>query len=160
MVSVRYLDRFRSENELTPSAPLARAKKQHWPTEAGRSGVEEVFDVQVLPRVRRPLISGPFADQDGGKVIWTVPESHEERSAWRIEGDRCQGVAHFPQGRDKLLLPNGLRNDDIGEPGSGAILATHNPNSDPELNKYNKDRITQDAGCARSVGSGMFGLLL
>jgi hypothetical protein len=33
-------------------------------------------------------------------------------------------------------------------------LATHNPNSDPELNKYNKDRITQDAGCAGTVGTG------
>jgi len=38
-----------------------------------KSGVEEVFDVQVLPNLRRPLLSGPFADQDGGEVIWTVP---------------------------------------------------------------------------------------
>jgi uncharacterized protein (TIGR03032 family) len=39
-----------------------------------KSGVEEVFDVQVLPRIRRPLISGPFAGQDGSEVIWTVPQ--------------------------------------------------------------------------------------
>jgi uncharacterized protein (TIGR03032 family) len=38
-----------------------------------KSGVEEVFDVQVLPGLRRPLISGPFAGQDGGEVIWTIP---------------------------------------------------------------------------------------
>jgi hypothetical protein len=38
-----------------------------------RSGVEEVFDVQVLPGLRRPLLSGPFAGQDGGEVIWKVP---------------------------------------------------------------------------------------
>jgi hypothetical protein len=38
-----------------------------------RSGVEEVFDVQVLPGLRCPLLSGPFAGQDGGEVIWTVP---------------------------------------------------------------------------------------
>jgi uncharacterized protein (TIGR03032 family) len=38
-----------------------------------KSGVEEVFDVQVLPGLRRPLLSGPFAGQDGGDVIWTVP---------------------------------------------------------------------------------------
>jgi len=38
-----------------------------------KSGVEEVFDVQVLPGLRRPLVSGPFAGQDGGEVIWTVP---------------------------------------------------------------------------------------
>jgi uncharacterized protein (TIGR03032 family) len=39
-----------------------------------KSGVEEVFDVQVLPHLRRPLISGPFAGQDGNEVIWTVPQ--------------------------------------------------------------------------------------
>jgi uncharacterized protein (TIGR03032 family) len=39
-----------------------------------KSGVEEVFDVQVLPGLRRPLISGPFAGQDGSEVIWTVPQ--------------------------------------------------------------------------------------
>jgi uncharacterized protein (TIGR03032 family) len=38
-----------------------------------KSGVEEVFDVQVLPGLHRPLLSGPFAGQDGGEVIWTVP---------------------------------------------------------------------------------------
>ena len=64
---------------------------------------------------------------------------------------RCQPLPHFPHARDNLLLPSGLRNDDIGEPGSGAILATHNPNIDPELNKYNKDRITQDAGCGGAL---------
>ena len=37
-----------------------------------KSGVEEVFDVQVLPRLRRPLLSGPFAGLDGGEVIWKV----------------------------------------------------------------------------------------
>jgi uncharacterized protein (TIGR03032 family) len=39
-----------------------------------KSGVEEVFDVQVLPGLRRPLISGPFAGQDGNEVIWIVPQ--------------------------------------------------------------------------------------
>jgi hypothetical protein len=52
------------------------------------------------------------------------------------------------------LLPNGLRIDDIGEHGSGAILATHNPNIDPELNKYNKDLKTQDAGYGGTVNTG------
>jgi uncharacterized protein (TIGR03032 family) len=40
-----------------------------------KSGVDEVFDVQVLPGLRHPLISGPFAGQDGGEVIWTVPQA-------------------------------------------------------------------------------------
>jgi uncharacterized protein (TIGR03032 family) len=38
-----------------------------------KSGVEEIFAVTVLPRVRRPAISGPFAHVDGGKPIWNVP---------------------------------------------------------------------------------------
>jgi hypothetical protein len=42
-----------------------------------KSGVEEVFDVQVMPRIRRPLISGPFAGQDGSEVIWTVPQQKD-----------------------------------------------------------------------------------
>jgi hypothetical protein len=39
-----------------------------------KSGVEEVFDVQTLLRIRRPLVSGRLAGQDGGEVIWTVPQ--------------------------------------------------------------------------------------
>jgi len=37
------------------------------------SGVEEIFDVQFLPGVRFPAISGPFPDVDAGKPIWMVP---------------------------------------------------------------------------------------
>jgi uncharacterized protein (TIGR03032 family) len=38
-----------------------------------KSSVEEVFDVQVMHGVRRPLLSGPFAGQDGNEPIWMVP---------------------------------------------------------------------------------------
>ncbi len=41
---------------------------------AFKSGIEKVFDVQVLPGLRRLLISGPFAGQDGTEVIWPVPQ--------------------------------------------------------------------------------------
>ena len=37
-----------------------------------QSGIEEVFDVQVLPRVRCPLISGPNPQIDG-RAVWFVP---------------------------------------------------------------------------------------
>lgn len=37
------------------------------------SGVEEVFDVQVLPGITNPYLSGPSADQDVGQPLWTVP---------------------------------------------------------------------------------------
>jgi uncharacterized protein (TIGR03032 family) len=38
------------------------------------TGVEEIFDVQVLPGTRRPALSGPYASLDGAAPIWTVPQ--------------------------------------------------------------------------------------
>ena len=40
-----------------------------------KAGVDEIFDVQVLPGVRLPAVSGPFPDRDGMQTIWTVPEA-------------------------------------------------------------------------------------
>jgi uncharacterized protein (TIGR03032 family) len=37
------------------------------------TGVEEIFDVQVVPSVRCPVLSGPYASLDGAAPIWTVP---------------------------------------------------------------------------------------
>jgi uncharacterized protein (TIGR03032 family) len=37
------------------------------------TGVEEVFDVQVLPDMTFPYISGPGAARDTGQPLWTVP---------------------------------------------------------------------------------------
>jgi uncharacterized protein (TIGR03032 family) len=37
------------------------------------SPVDELFDVQVLPGVRSPFISGPFADRERGHPLWTIP---------------------------------------------------------------------------------------
>jgi uncharacterized protein (TIGR03032 family) len=39
------------------------------------SGVEEIFDVQVLPGVRCPALSGPYPSLDGTGPIWTVPQA-------------------------------------------------------------------------------------
>lgn len=39
------------------------------------SGVEEIFDVQVVPFARCPALSGPYASLDGAPPIWTVPQS-------------------------------------------------------------------------------------
>src|SRR5262245_48133277 len=38
------------------------------------SGVEEIFDVQVVPAARCPALSGPYASLDGAAPIWTVPQ--------------------------------------------------------------------------------------
>jgi uncharacterized protein (TIGR03032 family) len=37
-----------------------------------KSGVEEIFDVQLLP-MRSPVISGPRPDRDEAKALWVVP---------------------------------------------------------------------------------------
>jgi len=38
------------------------------------SGVEEIFDVQLLHGARNPVISGPYPGREGGHVIWLVPQ--------------------------------------------------------------------------------------
>ena len=53
------------------------------PAVSGRpSGTGQIFDVQVVPGVRCPALSGPYADLDGVAPIWTVPQpaSAAERS--------------------------------------------------------------------------------
>lgn len=37
------------------------------------SGVEEIFDVQVLPGMTDPVLTGPETEQDESQVIWLVP---------------------------------------------------------------------------------------
>src|SRR5262245_22479045 len=37
------------------------------------TGVDEIFDVQVVPGIRCPVLSGPYAGLDGTTPIWTVP---------------------------------------------------------------------------------------
>jgi uncharacterized protein (TIGR03032 family) len=39
------------------------------------TGVEEIFDVQVLPGARCPALSGPYPTLDGAGPIWTVPQA-------------------------------------------------------------------------------------
>ena len=38
------------------------------------TGVEEIFDVQVVPGVRCPALSGPYPHLDGATPIWIVPQ--------------------------------------------------------------------------------------
>jgi uncharacterized protein (TIGR03032 family) len=40
------------------------------------SGVEEIFDVQVLPGTHCPVLSGPYPHLDAGAPIWVVPQPH------------------------------------------------------------------------------------
>lgn len=44
------------------------------------SGVDEIFDVRVLPGYRNPVISGPYPDIDETETIWFVPRGIPESS--------------------------------------------------------------------------------
>ena len=39
------------------------------------TGVEEIFDVQVLPGARCPALSGPYPTLDGAAPMWVVPQA-------------------------------------------------------------------------------------
>lgn len=39
------------------------------------TGVEEIFDVQIVPGARCPALSGPYPHLDGAGPIWTVPQA-------------------------------------------------------------------------------------
>ncbi|QVL30724.1 TIGR03032 family protein [Telmatocola sphagniphila] len=38
-----------------------------------QTGVDELFDIQVLPGIAFPFISGPWAERDRGQPFWTIP---------------------------------------------------------------------------------------
>ena len=38
-----------------------------------RRAVEELFDVQVVPRSRRTVVCGPYPKEDGQSSVWVVP---------------------------------------------------------------------------------------
>jgi uncharacterized protein (TIGR03032 family) len=39
------------------------------------SGIDELFDVQILPGISSPFLSGPFADKGSGSSLWSLPPS-------------------------------------------------------------------------------------
>jgi uncharacterized protein (TIGR03032 family) len=45
------------------------------------TGVEEIFDVQVLPGACCPALSGPYPTLDGAGPIWTVPQAARPQGA-------------------------------------------------------------------------------
>jgi uncharacterized protein (TIGR03032 family) len=56
-------------------AVVQRTTGQHVAFLEFKEGIDEIFDVQVLPGARFPAVSGPYPQLDGGKTIWTVPQS-------------------------------------------------------------------------------------
>lgn len=49
------------------------------------SGVEEIFDVQVLRQAMNPYFSGPFTHAEGRTPIWVVPQPGKEAVGHRAE---------------------------------------------------------------------------
>jgi uncharacterized protein (TIGR03032 family) len=64
------------------------------------TGMEEIFDVQVLPGARCPALSGPYASLDGAAPIWTVPQPAPARSQGDFSPRRDgSGVRGLPRGQ-------------------------------------------------------------
>lgn len=69
-----------------------------------QSGVEEVFDIQVLPGVRCPMLSGPLPDLDGSQTIWLAPPLNDRSEA---RPDRRRSLPELTQhasASDSLVL--------------------------------------------------------
>ena len=43
-----------------------------------KSGVDEIFDVGLIPHVTMPALRGPFAAKEGAPTVWTVPDSGKQ----------------------------------------------------------------------------------
>jgi uncharacterized protein (TIGR03032 family) len=51
------------------------------------TGVEEIFDVQVVPGARCPVLSGPYPSLDSASPIWTVPQPQSPNSSGETRQD-------------------------------------------------------------------------
>ena len=50
------------------------------------SGVDEIFDVQLLPGAHAPFVAGPYPDIDGQQTVWLAPSAGEVPSLSAIPG--------------------------------------------------------------------------
>jgi uncharacterized protein (TIGR03032 family) len=55
------------------------------------SGIDELFDIQLLPGIASPFVSGPLADRGAGHPIWTVPPSRWGGIGGMLPPNCCQG---------------------------------------------------------------------
>ena len=53
------------------------------------SGVEELFDVHVLPGTRRPVLCGPYPREDDQLPVWVVPRQDQVESLLERSSGRC-----------------------------------------------------------------------
>jgi len=52
------------------------------------AGVDEIFDVSLLPGSRLTAMRGPFATEDGTQTIWTVPAAGDLSAANALRGPK------------------------------------------------------------------------
>ncbi len=68
-----------------------------------RTGVEEIFDVQVLPGMVHPMLNGPAPVQDDAHEVWLIPSA--DRAATLAHGGTAQAAivpaARAPAGTDR-----------------------------------------------------------
>ena len=49
------------------------------------TGIEEIFDVRLVPGVRSPYLSGPYPDVDQQSPIWLAPSAGaDDRHRWQL----------------------------------------------------------------------------
>lgn len=108
------------------------------------SGVEEIFDVQVLPGIRCPHISGPLNQVDGTQSIWVAP-TPEELAAIQ--------VAHRPPTRPAAVpapVPaqqSSLPSMPFAHEASDEVIAYHNRGGA----LMERDELEEAVECFRSA---------
>lgn len=78
------------------------------------SGVEEIFDIQVIPGALNPVLSGPDPVKDEARTIWLVPppgarETIDDQAAAPVFSERAKEPGARPEGLRHGDGPAGLR---------------------------------------------------
>ncbi len=91
------------------------------------SGVEEIYDVQVIPGIRFPVLSGPQPTEDSAQTIWLVPRDEQvprvvqSTPAWLKSPSKISAVAQptaqLMQSEDpQQLVRRGVSLHERGQP--------------------------------------------
>lgn len=70
------------------------------------TGVEEIFDVQVLENTRCASLCGPRPDQDGAQDIWLVPRPDQVERLVATAAVTNRGVGGFSSATETLAEPH------------------------------------------------------
>jgi len=65
------------------------------------SGVEEIFDVQLVPHFRNPHLCGPVAEREGGQAIWLAPSPRTIPCQLPVAEPIDRELGHFSERFDR-----------------------------------------------------------